>query len=96
MDKVITLIEKYMTELVEGRWSVYVNEDGDIELDEDAMLMSAIAWYAGDIADALAENESIKSTFAEIRLSIREAAKDAAEYQKNVLGYHGHRESDFV
>lgn len=96
MDELAKKISDWISVRTEKEWRTYVNDDGEIELDEAALLLDALEDLITWMADELQENPVVQDAIYDARIVVQEAAEDAAAYARNPLQYYGMSQKDFV
>lgn len=109
--KLIPKIEKYLSELSQYDWQQFVDEDGTIDIDFNAVLYEALQHVCleEDIADIdflvdfMEPLPAIKAIFRDMEAVVHEYAQDAKEWREaqskgisGIMNYYGMSIKDFV
>lgn len=97
-------VQKRVEDMVENDPMEYVDEEGHVSLDEDNLIDQAIEHtfemeYSHDVPTVVYEmvHEEFDFKILEpLEDMVKEVYNDTVEYNRDPLGYHGMKQSDFL
>lgn len=90
-------VGEIIEEVCRNDWQDHVENDGeDVYIDEDAVIRNALDLLINDLAEELGDHKTVRSFLIDARIAVKEIARDAIEYDRNQLAYHGMSQKDFV
>lgn len=95
MDKLAKQISRYILLRAEKDWQSLVGDD-EILPDEDALINYALEECLDWLAEEMQFHPMVRKAIQEARHVVREAAEDAADYNRDPMRYNGMDVKDFI
>lgn len=95
MDELAKRVSQWIETHADKEWR-YLIVDDEIIPDEDALINQALEDTLEWLADEMANHPKVQDAIYDARITVREAAEDAAAYERDPLGYVGMSVKDFI